>query len=353
MTNINPRKAVLEMDEYRPPIEGRRGFLRLDFNENTIGCSPKVLSAINKIKEEEIAAYPEYIKFKEKLAKYLKIKPEQLMVSNATDEAIMVLMQTYIEQGDEVIIPVPTFAMFKFYAQLAGAKVREIPYTANLAFPTKKVLDAATKKTKLIILCNPNNPTGTLIDKKDIIRIIEKARSKDCLVLLDEAYHQYSGAEYLDLIPKYDNLIIIRTFSKAYGMGGIRLGYAASNEDVMKNLLKAQSPYSVNSIAVAAGSKAIEDKAYVDWYVGEVKKAREILYNALKKLKIKSFPTAANFLIVKLPGKAKEIELELKQKGILVRNRSKDPLLNDCIRIGIGTVKQTEQFITALKEALK
>lgn len=352
MTNIKPRKAVLEMDEYRPPIEGRRGLLRLDFNENTIGCSPKVLYAINKIKEEEVASYPEYSKFKTKLALYLKIKKEQLMVSNATDEAIMVIMQTYIDDGDEVIIPVPTFAMFKFYAQLAGARIKEILYNPNLSFPAKKVIDSISKKSKLVVLCNPNNPTGTLIDRKDIIRIIEKAGEKDCLVLLDEAYYQYSGAECLDLLPKYDNLIIIRTFSKAYGMGGIRLGYAVASESIMKNLLKAQSPYSVNTIAIAAGSKAIEDQRYVDWYVSEVKKAKEMLYSALDKMKVKTFASAGNFLIAKLPGRAQEIEDKLKAKGILVRNRSNDPLLKDCIRIGVGTIKQTEQLIEALKEAL-
>ena len=171
---IEPRKAIEEMEPYSPPLESRRGLLRLDFNENTVGCSPKVLEAINNIKEEEIAAYPEYRKFKAKLANSIKVEPKKLMIANATDEAIAVIMQAYIEKGDEIILPIPTFAMFKFYAQLAEAKIKEILYTTNLTFPTKKVLTAINKKTKLVILCNPNNPTGTLIDKKDIIKIIEK-----------------------------------------------------------------------------------------------------------------------------------------------------------------------------------
>src|SRR3989344_4497491 len=216
MTEIKPRKSVEKMDSYKPPLEGRRGKLRLDFNENTVGCSPKVLEAIKNIKEEDIASYPEYSKFKKKLAENLKIEADQLMVNNATDEAIMVIIQTYIEKRDEVIIPTPTFAMFRFYAQLADAKIMEILYNANLTFPTKKVIDAITTKTKLVILCNPNNPTGTLIEKKDIVKLIEKAQKTNTLVLIDEAYYQYSGMECLDLISKYDNLIIIRTFSKAY-----------------------------------------------------------------------------------------------------------------------------------------
>jgi len=167
---------------------------------------------------------------------------------------------------------------------------------------------------------------------------------------LDEAYYQYSEVECLDLINQYDNLIIIRTFSKAYGLGGLRLGYMVSNEEIIKNLLKTGSPYSVNTVAMVAASVAIEDTDYVKWYVNEVKKAKKIIYEELKKLKIKTYPTAANFLIAKFPKGADEIEKELRERGILVRNRSDYPLLKDCLRIGIGTVKQTRQLINALKE---
>lgn len=350
---IRPRKAIEEMDGYNPPLEGRRGLLRLDFNENTIGCSPKVLEAINNIKEEEIAAYPEYKRFNARLASSIKVKPEQIMVTNASDEAMMVIMHAYVEKGDEVIIPTPTFAMFKFYAQIVDAKLKEVLYASNLTFPAKKVLDSIGKKTRLVILCNPNNPTGTLIDKKDIVKIVEKAQKANALVLLDEAYYQYSGAECLDLINRYDNLMIIRTFSKAYGLGGLRLGYIVSNEQIIKNLLKTGSPYSVNTVAIVAASVAIKDDDYVKWYVNEVKKAKKVMYDELRKLRIKTYPTAANFLIAKFPKRADDIEKGLKERGILVRNRSDYPLLKDCLRIGIGTVKQTRELINALKEALK
>jgi histidinol-phosphate aminotransferase len=349
---IKPRKAIEEMEPYSPPLEGRRGLLRLDFNENTIGCSPKVLAAINHINEEEVAAYPEYVEFKAKLANSIRMKPEQLMVTNATDEAIMVIMQTYLEKGDEIVLPIPTFAMFKFYAQLFEAKIKEILYGTNLNFPVKNVLAAITKKTKIVVLCNPNNPTGTLIEKKNIIKIIEKAQKNEALVLLDEAYYQYSEMECLDLIDEYDNLIIIRTFSKVYGLGGLRLGYAASNQEIIKNLLKAGSPYSVNTVAIAAASAAIEDLDYVKWYTTEIKKAKKVMYEGLGKLKIKTYPTAGNFLIAKFPKKADKIEIGLKEMGILVRNRSKYPLLKDCLRIAIGTVKQTKELLNALKELL-
>lgn len=350
---IRPRKAIEEMESYSPPLEGRRGLLRLDFNENTIGCSPLVLEAINNIKEEEIATYPEYKRFKVKLAASIRMKPEQLIVTNATDEAIMVVMQAYVEKGDEIILPVPSFAMFKFYAQIAEAKIKEVFYNTNLTFPAKKVLTAISKKTKIVILCNPNNPTGTLIEKKDIVKIVEKAQKSEALVLLDEAYYQYSGVECLDLINNYDNLVILRTFSKVYGLGGLRLGYAVSNEGIIKNLLKTASPYSVNTAAIVAANVAIEDIDYVKWYTNEVKKAKKIIYEELKKLKLKTYPTAANFLIAKFPKKTDEVEKALRERGILVRNRSQYPLLKDCLRIGIGTAKQAKQLINALKEILK
>ncbi|PIN97379.1 MAG: histidinol-phosphate transaminase, partial [Nitrosopumilus sp. CG10_big_fil_rev_8_21_14_0_10_33_7] len=178
------------MDEYIPPLEGRRGLLRLDFNENTLGPSPKVLEALRNMTDEDLAAYPEYLKFKKQLAAYLEINENKLLLTNATDEAINVVMQTYVEKGDEVILPVPTFAMFKFYAQAAAAKITEVLYSKNLSFPTEKVLKKISKKTKVIILCNPNNPTGTLIDKKDIVKVLEKA--KNSIVMIDEAYNQFS-----------------------------------------------------------------------------------------------------------------------------------------------------------------
>ncbi|MBW2990030.1 histidinol-phosphate transaminase [Candidatus Woesearchaeota archaeon] len=341
------------MEEYKPPLEGRKGFLRLDFNENTIGCSPKALAAINSIKEEDISSYPEYGKFKAKLAGSIKVKPEQLMVTNAADEAIMVVMQAYIEKQDQVILPVPTFAMFRFYASLMEAEIKEVLYKKSLEFPCKKVLDSITKKTRMVILCSPNNPTGTIISKDDVIKVIEKADKNDAIVLLDEAYYQYSGQECLGLIEKYSNLIIIRTFSKAYGMAGLRLGYAVSNREMIKDLMKVCSPYSANAVSMAAASAAIYDIDYVRWYVEEVKKAKKIVYGGLKKLGIAAYPSHANFILAKFPNRADEVVKKLKEKKILVRDRSSYPLLKDCIRISIGTVKQAKVFLDALKEVLR
>jgi len=344
---IEPKQNVKEMEEYVPPLEGRRGLLRLDFNENTIGPSPKVVEAVKNLTDEELAAYPEYSKFKKKLAKFLEIAESNLLLTNATDEAINVVMQTYIEKGDEVIIPYPSFAMFKFYAQAAAAKITEILYTTNLKFPTKKVLAKINKKTKIIILCNPNNPTGTLIDRKDIELIAEKA--KDSIILIDEAYNQFSKQNSITLTEKYDNIIVIQTFSKALGIGGLRLGYIVSNKENIRNIGKVLSPYSVNSAAVRAGEAALKDKDYIEWYIKEVSKAKKYIYNEFKKMRIKTYPTTANFFLAKFKN-PEVMAKKLREKGILVRDRSKYPLLKGCIRITIGTTQQMQQLVKAIKE---
>ena len=347
---IQPRSSVQNMKPYNPPLEGRRGLLRLDFNENTVGPSKKVVEAIRKASIEEVCTYPEYTKLKKKLGKYLKVKPKQLVLSNATDEAIKIVVDTYVEAGDEVIIPVPTFPMFRFYGELAGAKITEVLYNKDLSFPTEKLIKKINNKTKIVVLVNPNSPTGTELSKKDIIKIIKKA--KNSIVLLDEAYIQFFKISYKNLINKYDNLVIIQTFSKAFGLGGLRLGYIISNKNNAKNLLKASSPYSVNSLAVAAASAALDDLKAVDEYVKEIDEARAYFIRWLENFKLKFYPAKANFVLVNLGKKNKEIVKKLKKKGILVRDQSEKPLLKNCTRITIGTQKQMRKVAVTLGELL-
>ncbi|MDP7180252.1 MAG: histidinol-phosphate transaminase [Candidatus Woesearchaeota archaeon] len=349
---ILPKKAVQEMEPYDPPLEGRRDKLRLDFSENTVGPSPRVLKALEKLNDNEFACYPEYTKFINKIASNINVSPQEILLTNASDEAIKVIYDTYIEKGDEIVIPIPTFTMFRVYADIAEAKVKSVSYAKNLTFPTKKVLDAITKKTKILILVNPNNPTGTPIEKKDLFKIVEKAAKTETIVIIDEAYYQFSEETALGLIGKFDNLFILQTFSKAYGLAGLRLGYIASDPDNIKNLKRVASPYSVNTAAMVAASTAIDDQDYLKWYVGEVKKGKKVLEEGLKQLKIKTFPTTGNFLIANFGKKAIEIKDQLKEKGILVRDRSHLPLLKDCLRVSIGTSSQAKQFIQTLREIL-
>ncbi len=348
---IKPRKTLEAMKEYDPPLEKRKGKLRLDFNENTLGCSPKVIKALREINSEEISAYPEYGKFIKNLTSYLNLSEREILLTNGADEAIQVVMSTYLDKGEEVIIPAPTFAMFQVYASLSGAKITSVLYNGDLSFPTKEVLKRITTNTRIILLANPNNPTGTVIREEDLIKILEKAQNS--LVLIDEAYWQYYGKSAKELISKYDNLVIIQTFSKAFGLAGLRLGYVISNEAVIKNLKKAISPYSVNSLAIIAGSAALEDLNFVDNCVKEVKERKIILIRELKKLGIKTYPSKANFLLANFGKQYKKVYEELKARGILVRDRSSYPLLKNCLRITLGTKEQTKKVVTAIKDILR
>ncbi len=347
---INPKKSIAKVESYVPPLGGRSTKLRLDFNENTMGPSPKVVEAIKNIKPELISSYPEYESFYEKLSKYLGIKKSELIVTNASDEAIKLIMDTYVEEGDSIILPVPTFPMFRIYAGVSGAKIRNVFYNEDLSFPTDKVLSVISHDTKIVILVSPNNPTGTLIEKKDIVKVLKKA--KNSIVLLDEAYTQFSRQTCIDLINEYDNLIILQTFSKAFGLAGLRIGYIVSCEANISNILKACSPYSVNAVAVLAASAALDDTAYIKWYSGEIEKSKRYLYEELRNLGIKAYPSYANFVLAYFGSKSKKIQDALKAKGILVRDRSLDPMLDGCLRISLGTLEQTKRLVKNLKEAL-
>ncbi|HLG23795.1 MAG TPA: histidinol-phosphate transaminase [Candidatus Nanoarchaeia archaeon] len=351
---ISPRKAVIRMQEYKPPTSGRENSLRLDFNENTVGCSPKVIKALSRIRKNIFSVYPEYEALKKEIAKYCNISPGEVIATNGTDEAIKTIIEVYSEKRkDEIIIPVPTYAMFKFYAELNEAVIREVLYNEDLSFPTSRLLSAINKKTKIVVLVNPNNPTGTSIKKEEIKKIIEKAGKFGALVLIDEAYYQFYGKSSIQLIKKYDNLFVTQTFSKVLGLAGLRLGYIASNEKNISVVQKALSPYSVNVFAAICSAAALNDKEYIKKYISEIKKGKSMLYRELKNLGIKYCKSDANFVLLRIEKNSSYFCKRLKDEGILVRNRSSDPLLDGCVRVTLGTVKQTRQFICRLKEIIK
>ena len=351
---IKPRKAVTEMLEYNPPTSNRENFMRLDFNENTMGCSPKVIKALGSIRQNDLAVYPEYNHLRKILAGYFKISADELAPTNGTDEAIKSVIETYIEKGkDEIIIPVPTYVMFKLYAQLNEAIIREVLYNNDLTFPAKKILDRINKRTKIIVLVNPNNPTGTSIKNTDIIKIIKKANRNGALVLLDEAYYQFYGRTSIPLIKKYDNLFVMQTFSKAFGLAGIRLGCIISNGENIKIMQKVLSPYRVNNLAAVCAQAALKDSDYVKKYAKEIKKSKYSLYRALDSFGIKYYKSDANFVLLKIGEKSEDFCKKLKDCGILVRDRGNDPLLKGCVRITLGTVKQTKELVKSLGKIIK
>ncbi|HLH18521.1 MAG TPA: histidinol-phosphate transaminase [Bryobacteraceae bacterium] len=348
---IRPRPAVLGMAPYSPPTGGRAGKLRLDFNENTVGCSPRVIAALREgLSGEGLAVYPEYGTAKDAIARYFRVTPEQLLFCNGTDEAIQVFVNTYVDDGQEVVLLRPSYAMYRFYCEVAGAKICEIPYCEPaMEFPLQQVLDAIGPETRAVILANPNNPTGTGIGLLAIERILHRARK--AAVLVDEAYYEFAGVTALGEIERVPNLFVCRTFSKVFGMAAMRLGCLFSHEANIAYLHKAQSPYSVNALAVLAAQAAVEDRAYVENYVAEVLAARELLCVGLEKLGITYIPSSANFVLARFGERAIEVRDALRGRGILVRDRSYEAA--GCVRITVGTREQTRALLAALEEIWK
>jgi histidinol-phosphate aminotransferase len=345
---LQPREAVLNMAPYNPPTGGRVNKLRLDFNENTIGASPAVTAYLREhLSEAGLAVYPEYEEVKAELAAFFGVETDDFTLTNGTDEAIQVLINTYVDSGEEVLLLKPSYAMYRFYAELAGATVREIPYRAEkLAFPLEECLHAIRPTTRAILIANPNNPTGTGTSRAAVERILDAASG--AAVLIDEAYYEFCGVTALPLINDYPNLFVSRTFSKVYGMAAMRLGCLISQSGNVEFLRKAQSPYSVNALAALAARAAIRDQAYIQKYVTEVLAARELLYVGLEKLGIPYYESQANFVLFDAGRRAIEIRDELRRRGVLVRDRSYE--IAGSVRVTTGTRDQIRKFLTELEE---
>ncbi|MBU0536526.1 MAG: histidinol-phosphate transaminase [Nanoarchaeota archaeon] len=355
MKSIKAKRTVQKMRKYDPPTSSRKGKLRMDFNENTSGCSPKVIEALREINMEDLSSYPEYSEIRKKLADYLNVDFSEIVLTNGADEAINVVMQTYLDKGDEIVMPTPTFVMFEVVASIIGAKVKQVLYNDDLSFPAEEVIKNIDENTKAVILVNPNNPTGTAIRNDDLIKIVEKASSNgvNAAVIIDEAYYQFYGKSAKNLIRRYGNIVILQTFSKAFGLAGLRIGCIISNKDCISEISKVLSPYSVNAAAVTAVKAALDDIDYVDRYILEVKQNREWLRKELGNMGIKTFPSDTNFIVADFGSICDLVSEELKQKGILVRKRTEYPKLKNCIRITIGTKKQCLQLVNEIKSIIK
>ena len=348
MANLAPRKAVLSMAPYSPPTGNRHDKLRLDFNENTVGCSPAVIEHLKSVLTAgELTVYPDYARVKTALSAHFRVSPDELLLTNGTDEAIQVLVNTYVDDGDEVVALRPSYAMYRFYAEVAGAKIVEVDYKAPaLAFPMAELLAAITPETRAILIANPNNPTGTAIDLPAVERILKAA--PNAAVLIDEAYYEFFGVTALPLLAKYPHLFVSRTFSKVYGMAALRMGCLFSQAGNVKYLHKAQSPYSVNALAAAAAEAAVRDTAYIENYVTEALAAREMLEAGFEKLDIAYVPGSANFVLGYFGDRAVEIRDALREKAILVRDRSYE--IPGGVRITVGTRAQARLVLAELEK---
>lgn len=348
---LSPRAAVRTLPTYHPPLAGREG-LRLDFNENTVGCSPRVLERLRRLSLEDLARYPERAPIETQVADSLRIDRSQLLLTNGIDEAIHLLCQTYLEPGDEAIIVVPTYSMYRIYMMAAGAEVVSIPAGRDFQFPVDRVLTSISERTRLIAVANPNNPTGTLAAPEDLLGIAQAAPA--AALLVDEAYFEFCGRTLLGRTKEFPNLFVARTFSKAYGMAGLRVGVLAGDTDQISAVRRVSSPYNVNAAALACLPEALADQEYIHQYVAEVQESRKRLEGLLRSNGIQFWPSQSNFVLMRVGSTAAASAAfteSMRRRKVLVRDRSSDPGCAGCVRITLGPRPHADRLFEALQEA--
>ena len=346
---IRPRKAIERLTQYRPPQEGRGGKMRLDFNENTVGCARQVVRALRRaVNPEMLTRYPEYDEGRRTLAAYFGVAPEELVLTNGTDDAIKTVCDTFVDPDEALLVPAPTFPVYEFFHSVAGGKTLRIRYDGNFRLPSKKFVSALKRQpVRWVALANPNNPTGTQIPHADLKAILLAA--PETLVLVDEAYHDFSGETVLPWIRKYPNLVVTRTFSKAFGLAALRLGCLFANAELTEALRRGQNPFAVNSLALICACVAIQYDAQVRKYAGEVRWNRTEFSRWLDAREIPYVPSSANFILTRVGERAPEIAQRLRAEGILVRDWSYDPHLEGYLRFTIGSHAQTRRLLEELE----
>jgi histidinol-phosphate aminotransferase len=346
---VKPRKAVLEMPEYHPPLAGRTA-LRLDFNENTFGSSPRVLERLRTVTAEGLTKYPEREPVERIVAKHFGLQGEQVLLTNGVDEAIHLMCCAFLEAEDEALIATPSFFMYDVSVQMMTPHLRKVQADPTLEFPFERFMAAITERTKLIIVASPNNPTGSVVGREHLLAIA--AAAPQAVLMVDEAYYHFDGATVIDDLATVPNMIVARTFSKAYGLASLRIGMLAGNPELLKYVRKVSSPYNVNGVALDCLPVALADKEYVAWYAEQGRMGRERMMDGLRELGVPFFPSHANFVLMNIGPKHKELVQAMRANGVLLRDRSTDPGCDGFVRITIGVEEHVTRGLSALKACL-
>ena len=347
---VKPRQAVLDMPEYHPPLASREA-LRLDFNENTVAPSPRVIEQVHKITSEGLTKYPEREHSEHIVARHFGLEPNQVLLTNGVDEAIHLLCLAFLEADDEALIATPTFFMYDVSVRMMTPHLRHVQADASFEFPFERFLAAINEKTKLIMIASPNNPTGIVVPREQLLAIA--AAAPHAVVMVDEAYFHFHGETTLGDIAAIPNLIVGRTFSKAYGLANLRLGMLAGNAELMRYVRKVSSPYNVNGVALTCLPAALEDETYLNWYVDQVKTGRDRMSAGLRELGVPFFESHANFILMRIGPKHAELVHAMREQGVLLRDRSTDPGCDGCVRVTIGIEEHVTRCLAALKICLQ
>ncbi|MBU0760019.1 MAG: histidinol-phosphate transaminase [Candidatus Omnitrophica bacterium] len=356
-----PRKSIQNIKPYQPgkPIEevkrelGLRDVIKLASNENPFGPSPKAVAAIKK-HLYEVNRYPESSCFylRQALSKKIKVRPDQLVFGNGSDELILLALRAFVEEGDEVVVTSPTFLIYEIASRIQGAKIKIVP-TRYFKYDLRAMKKAITKNTKIVFIANPDNPNGTYVTKNELEEFL-KGLPEDLVVFIDEAYFDYvqerdypDGLNYISR----KNVIVTRTFSKSYGLAGLRIGYGVSNAAIIKYMEAVREPFNINSLAQAASVAALKDKKFLANIKKKTHEGRRFLYGELGNLGLRYIPSVTNFVLFEAGKDASKICKKLMKQGVIVRDMNAWGLDN-FIRVTVGKEKENKRFIKELKKII-
>jgi histidinol-phosphate aminotransferase len=343
------------MSHYQKPPELYDG-LRLHQNENTSGCSPKVLEALARLRADQIGFYPPYADATKAVAKYLGVETDRITLTNGLDEGIMALAVAYLRPTTggaipEAIVPEPAFEIFRFDTAVAGGHLVQVMPNRDFSFPLDAVLAAITASTRVVFLTNPNNPTGVGMPL-DAIRTIATRVPKGAVVFVDEAYAEFAGVTFIPDLASFPNVIVGRTFSKAFGLAGLRIGCLVGAPETVDAIRQAVPVYSVNVAAVTAIQAALTDLDHLNDYLRQVGESKALLYAACERLGLTYVTSSSNFVLVCAGDRTGELVKGAFERGVYIRDRSTEPGCAGCIRIAAGIVEHTRRCIAVMEEVL-
>ncbi len=354
------RPDLLELEEYIPiePLEKlseRIGIpieqiVKLDANENLWGCAPAARHALAEYEYYHIYPDPSAVFLREELGRFTGFDPERILTGSGSDELLELIVRLFVTPGDNIIDLVPTFGMYAFLGRLYGAEIRSVPRQAqDYSVDLEATLNAIDDRTKVVFVCTPNNPTANPVPETTIRALLDTGR----LIVVDEAYHDFAGYSFAPLANQYDNLIILRTFSKLSGLAGLRVGYGIFPPAIIKQLWKIKQPYNVTVAAQVAALASLKDRAWLEDSVAKIVQERERLFGLLQTLdQIEPLPSASNFIFCRVKqGNARAVKETLEKRGVFIRYFNK-PLLQNAFRISVGQPHHTDILMPHLREIL-
>ncbi|MGB6385841.1 MAG: histidinol-phosphate transaminase [Terriglobales bacterium] len=346
---LKPRDVIAGLSPYHSPIVSRAG-LSLDLNESMAGCSPRVLARLRSLSAKDVSLYPEREIGERLVANFLGVAPEQVLLTNGMDEALSLLFAAYLGLGDELLFADPTFVMYPMLGEALGAQVVRVRSGEDLALPVTDLLAGISSHTRVIAIANPNNPTGLAASRADLLKIAEAA--PDAAVLIDEAYFEFCGETLIPALANHPNLFVGRTFSKAYGLAGLRLGVLVGAAEQIDYMRRVGVPFNVNTVVLACLEEALADQEFVNDHIAQVKQGHERMAQLFEELDLRFWPSQTNFVLVRVGTSARTFVESMQRRGILVRDTTANPGCEGCVRITVGTPEQMDGVLHAIREAV-